>query len=71
MASIFTGLAFMHGHIVDRELIFRLGREETAADRGAGSAQAVTKSLVAATKSLVPERKPSCDMPAHPACAPC
>jgi hypothetical protein len=28
MASIFTGLAFMHGHIVDRELVLRLGREE-------------------------------------------
>jgi hypothetical protein len=25
MTSIFTGLAFMHGHIVDRELLMRLG----------------------------------------------
>ena len=41
MASIFTGLAFMHGHIVDRELIFRLGREELDAERGAGSPKAV------------------------------
>lgn len=28
MASIYTGLAFMHGHIVDRELVIRLGRED-------------------------------------------
>jgi len=36
MASIFTGLAFMHGHIVDRELVLRLGRGEP--DRAAGAA---------------------------------
>ncbi|HEY4293167.1 hypothetical protein [Luteibacter sp.] len=35
MASIFTGLAFMHGHIVDRDLVLRLGRDEQ--DRGAGA----------------------------------
>jgi hypothetical protein len=35
MASIFTGLAFMHGHIVDRELVLRLGRSEP--ERGAGT----------------------------------
>ncbi|GAA0901427.1 hypothetical protein GCM10009552_04040 [Rothia nasimurium] len=29
MASIFTGLAVLHGHIVDRELLFRLARTET------------------------------------------
>ena len=36
MASIFTGLAFMHGYIVNRDLAMRLGREEplgTSADR--------------------------------------
>lgn len=71
MASIFTGLAFMHGHIVDRELIFRLGREELAADRGAGSPHAITKSLAAATKSPVAERNPPGELPAHPACATC
>jgi hypothetical protein len=64
MASIFTGLAFMHGHIVDRELIFRLGREELAADRGAGSAKA------APTPRKV-ERKASHEVPARPACATC
>lgn len=31
MASIFTGLAFMHGHIVDRELVIELGRTERVA----------------------------------------
>jgi hypothetical protein len=64
MASIFTGLAFMHGHIVDRELIFRLGREEASADRGAGSRQ----------PALVPrkaEAKAAHDNVPHPACASC
>jgi hypothetical protein len=64
MASIFTGLAFMHGHIVDRELIFRLGREELAADRGAGSPQAVPA-------SREEQRKASREVPARPACATC
>jgi hypothetical protein len=64
MASIFTGLAFMHGHIVNRELIFRLGREEAVAESGAGSQQAAD----AASK---PERKPVREIPAHPACASC
>jgi hypothetical protein len=64
MASIFTGLAFMHGHIVDRELIFRLGREELAADRGAGSLQA-------APSVRKDERKASREVPARPACASC
>ncbi len=64
MASIFTGLAFMHGHIVDRELIFRLGREELAADRGAGSPQAVPV-------PGKPERKASREISARPACATC
>jgi len=31
MASIFTGLAFMHGHIVDTELVMALGRAEPVA----------------------------------------
>jgi hypothetical protein len=64
MASIFTGLAFMHGHIVDRELIFRLGRDEVAANRGAGSPQAVPTPRKA-------ERKASREVPARPACATC
>ncbi|MET0935558.1 MAG: hypothetical protein ABWX83_06195 [Luteibacter sp.] len=64
MASIFTGLAFMHGHIVDRELVLRLGRDEPAADRGAGAAQAVP----ARTKA---DRKASREIPARPACATC
>lgn len=64
MASIFTGLAFMHGHIVDRELIFRLGREEPAAERGTGSPKAVP----AARKA---ERKASPEVPARPTCAAC
>ncbi|WP_063573935.1 MULTISPECIES: hypothetical protein [Luteibacter] len=64
MASIFTGLAFMHGHIVDRELIFRLGREELAGDRGAGAPEAVPTPRKA-------ERKASNEVPACPACATC
>lgn len=64
MASIFTGLAFMHGHIVDRELVFRLGREETIANRGAGSRLPVEAPRKA-------ERKASPDVPAHPGCASC
>jgi hypothetical protein len=40
MASIFTGLAFMHGHIVDRELVLRLGRDESTAVRAATAPQA-------------------------------
>jgi hypothetical protein len=64
MASIFTGLAFMHGHIVDRELIFRLGREETAVDRGAGSRQPTTATLTAAPKVAR-------ELPVRPACATC
>jgi hypothetical protein len=35
MASILTGLAFMHGHIVDRELVLRLGRDDSQRYRGA------------------------------------
>jgi hypothetical protein len=64
MASIFTGLAFMHGHIVDRELIQRLGREDAVADRGAGSPQVASASRKAELKALR-------DVPAHPACATC
>ena len=64
MASIFTGLAFMHGHIVDRELIFRLGREEPAADRGAGAPEAAPTPRKA-------ERKALSGAPARPACATC
>jgi hypothetical protein len=37
MASIYTGLAFMHGHIVDRELVLRLGRDDVPARPGAGA----------------------------------
>ncbi|APG04037.1 hypothetical protein BJI69_09115 [Luteibacter rhizovicinus DSM 16549] len=64
MASIFTGLAFMHGHIVDRELIFRLGRDELIADRGAGSPQATPP-------IRHEERKASREVSACPACASC
>lgn len=37
MASILTGLAFMHGHIVDRELVLRLGRDDSQRHRGAAT----------------------------------
>ena len=64
MASIFTGLAFMHGHIVDRELVFRLGRDELVAEGVAGSKQAAPTSRTA-------ERKASPEIPARPACTAC
>ncbi|MGF6495706.1 hypothetical protein ABIE56_003906 [Luteibacter sp. 621] len=38
MASIFTGLAFMHGHIVNKELVLALGAPERKADTGKGRA---------------------------------
>lgn len=64
MASIFTGLAFMHGHIVDRELIFRLGREEVPVDSGAGAIQPAMAPRNA-------ERKSARDVTPRPACASC
>ncbi|NID17381.1 hypothetical protein [Luteibacter yeojuensis] len=62
MASIFTGLAFMHGHIVDRELVLRLGRGDQ--DRGAGVRRTETPA------------RPCCDTPSlraplQPTCATC
>ncbi|MEZ2417024.1 hypothetical protein [Luteibacter sp. RCC_6_2] len=64
MASIFTGLAFMHGHIVNRELVLRLGRDETVIDRGAGAPQA----SAAPRKESV---QPGLRLPGKPACATC
>lgn len=64
MASIFTGLAFMHGHIVNRELVLRLGREETAVDRGAG----VPRASATTRKEPV---KAAARLPGSPACATC
>ncbi|QWT19885.1 hypothetical protein KPL74_19325 [Bacillus sp. NP157] len=40
MASIFTGLAFMHGHIVNRELVLSLGAAETPPAQGGKGARA-------------------------------
>lgn len=65
MASIFTGLAFMHGHIVNRELVLRLGRDDTVADRGAGSREA------APAARRCSESNASKQVPATAACAPC
>jgi hypothetical protein len=65
MASIFTGLAFMHGHIVDRELVLRLGREDVPGDRGAGAAQATPARPVKERRGVTRE------IPARPACATC
>jgi hypothetical protein len=41
MASIFTGLAFMHGHIVNKELVLALGAPERKAGAGKGRAVSV------------------------------
>jgi len=61
MTPIFTGLAFMHGHIVDRELVLRLGR-------GDGDAGATMR-------SAEPAARPCCDTPSRvplgAACATC
>lgn len=59
MASIFTGLAFMHGHIVDRELIQRLGREEPRVERGEGVDARKAKPK-AARKPLWKPRQAAC-----------
>lgn len=64
MASIFTGLAFMHGHIVDLELVLYLGRQEPSDERGRGAS------------TRAPVLRPSaseapCRAPAPPACARC
>lgn len=67
MASILTGLAFMHGHIVDRELILRLGRETPPGDRGAG-APSPLPSPGRGTATLPPRRPSS---PPVGACATC
>jgi hypothetical protein len=37
MASIFTGLAFMHGHIVDKELVRALGALDNEGGRPRGT----------------------------------
>jgi hypothetical protein len=53
MTSIFTGLAFMHGHLVDRELVLRLGRAEPAVGKGGGR-----KARVRGTPEKRAARKP-------------
>lgn len=40
MASIFTGLAFMHGHIVNKELVLALGAPERRPPAGTVDAPA-------------------------------
>jgi hypothetical protein len=52
MASIFTGLAFMHGHIVNKELILALGAPE--ADRGVAGRG---RSALARDPSTPPKRQ--------------
>ncbi|WP_426285862.1 hypothetical protein [Luteibacter sp. E-22] len=64
MASIFTGLAFMHGHIVNRELVLRLGREEEVIDRGAGAPRTLATPRKESVKAVAA-------LPGSPACATC
>lgn len=64
MASIFTGLAFMHGHIVDRELVLRLGRDDSSTGRAATTRQAAPARRTDERKAA----KPAC---AEQACASC
>ncbi len=60
MASILTGLAFMHGHIVDRELVLRLGRLPTHTPSGPGIGHPACLALIgdthdaSSTGTLVP-----------------
>jgi len=63
MASIYTGLAFMHGHIVDRELVLRLGRE---GDRPKPAARAPEPQ-----PSRAKARDTSIPAPLRPGCATC
>lgn len=63
MASIYTGLAFMHGHIVDRELVLRLGRDMPARpSAGAGAHR---------TNSAADDRAPVMPLPTCEPCASC
>lgn len=68
MASIFTGLAFMHGHIVDRELVMRLGREEAPPQAGAG-VSAGTRARVTPSRKARPRAAKAPPVPT--ACATC
>ena len=68
MASIFTGLAFMHGHIVDRELVMQLGRD-TSPDRGAGASAAPAPMKKRPPRPALRERH--IESPAHVPCPTC
>ena len=57
MASIFTGLAFMHGHIVDRELVLRLGRGEQEKGVGVQRAEAPARPCCDTSPSRTPLRQ--------------
>ncbi|SFW75417.1 hypothetical protein [Luteibacter sp. UNCMF366Tsu5.1] len=61
MASIFTGLAFMHGHIADRELVLRLGSAENPAQGAGGPATIIRQE----------DRQRALPPIAQPACAAC
>lgn len=63
MVSIFTGLAFMHGHIVDKELVLRLG----APEKPAGGGKAVQKPAKAAQARVA--HAPLQPLAQGPACA--
>lgn len=57
MASIFTGLAFMHGHIVDRELVLLLGAAEASpaqGGKGAGADKPAPKASRRAKREALP-----------------
>lgn len=57
MAPIFTGLAFMHGHIVDRELVLRLGRGDDDAGAGVRRAEASSRACCDTSPARLPLRE--------------
>lgn len=59
MATIFTGLAFMHGHIVDRELVLRLGRGDQESGAGVQRTEAAARPCCDTSPSRAPLR-PAC-----------
>jgi hypothetical protein len=57
MTSIFTGLAFMHGYIVDRELVLRLGRGDQDSAAGVRRTEAPARPCCDTSPNRAPLRQ--------------